>query len=553
MGALSPAVAHEGHDHGAPPPVLTIPAAPRGEASSEAFEVVAVARDGEIAVSLDRFASNEPITDAAIEVETPLGSETMQAGTDGFYRLPAPWSLGPGRKDLILTVTHGDVVDVLPVTIEVPPAAAPPPAPAMGSWLISTAFADNVRSRIAANDPVVLAAAVGGFVLGIVLMALFGRRRRHAVSVLTCLAVLTAFHGESRAQVGQDHGPGPLAATAVTALPRSRDLAQRQPDGSVFVPKPTQRILAIRTMLSETARHRRSIELPGRIIPDPSASGYVQAATGGRLTPPPGGFLRLGTAVRPGDLLAYVTPPFQAVDRSDMRQRQGELDQQISVVERRIARFETLVRTGAATQVQLDEAVIELRGLRDRRAALDQAGRDPEALIAPVAGVIAEASAIVGQMVQPNTVVFHIVDPARLWVEALSYDALAPGPSASDRTSAGRDIALSFQGSGLADRNQSVPIHFAIEGLEAGHRLGQFVTVIAPIAEEAEGVAVPRAAVIRAANGQDIVYLHTAAERFEAREVRTAPLDSKRVLIVAGVTRGQRVVTQGAELLDQVR
>ena len=80
------------------------------------------------------------------------------------------------------------------------------------------------------------------------------------------------------------------------------------------------------------ASHPRTIELPGRIIPDPNASGYVQASVGGRLSPPPGGFPRLGTPVRQGDVLAYVTPPMQAIDVSDMRQRQGELDQQISIV-----------------------------------------------------------------------------------------------------------------------------------------------------------------------------------------------------------------------------
>jgi cobalt-zinc-cadmium efflux system membrane fusion protein len=549
LGSFASADAHEGHDHGAPQPVLTVPAAPRGEASSEHFEVVAVARDAEIIVGVDRFATNEPVTDAAIEVETPDGSASLTVGPDGFYRLSAPWASSPGRKDMIVTVTLGDVVDVLPITIEVP-APPPPAAPTFSSWLISPAFAQDVRARIASHDPAVLGALAGGFLLGALFMAVLGRRRRKVAALLGALVLSLSANGELRAHEGHDHGPGPTVSTTTA---RARDLAQRQADGSVFVPKPTQRILAIRTLIAEPTRHRRSIELPGRVIPDPSASGYVQAAAGGRLTPPSGGFPRLGMQVRQGDVLAYVTPPLQAVDRSDMRQRQGELDQQIAVVERRIARFETLVRTGATTQVQLDEARIELRGLRDRRGALDQARREPEPLVAPVSGVIAEASAIVGQMVQPNTVVFHIVDPARLWVEALSYDVLAAGPSASGRTSAGRDIALTLQGSGLADRNQSIPVHFAIEGDASGHRLGQFVTVLAPIADEAEGMAVPRAAVIRASNGQDVVYLHTAAERFEAREVRTVPLDGQRVLVLAGIERGQRVVTQGAELLDQVR
>ena len=54
--------------------------------------------------------------------------------------------------------------------------------------------------------------------------------------------------------------------------------------------------------------------------------------------------------MKAGDVLAFVTPPFQAIDVSDMRQKAGELDQQISIVERRIARYETLAKTGAVTK-----------------------------------------------------------------------------------------------------------------------------------------------------------------------------------------------------------
>jgi hypothetical protein len=59
--------------------------------------------------------------------------------------------------------------------------------------------------------------------------------------------------------------------------------------------------------------------------------------------------------------------------------------------------------------------------------------------------------------------------------------------------------------------------------------------------------------VVRATNGQNIVYEHVAAERFAPRAVRVEPLDGERVLVAAGLSPTARVVTQGAELLDQVR
>jgi cobalt-zinc-cadmium efflux system membrane fusion protein len=201
---------------------------------------------------------------------------------------------------------------------------------------------------------------------------------------------------------------------------------------------------------------RRTVELPGRIVPDPSASGVVQSSVGGRLSPPESGtFPRLGTRVRKGEVLAYVTPPVQAVDASDMRQRQGELDQQIAVTERRVERYRKLAPGGAVSQVQLEDAQAELKGLLDRRAALDTIRQQPEALKAPVDGVIAEATAVAGQMASPGVQVFQIVDPTRLWVEALSFDALTGGQHATARLADGRMLRLAYMGAGLADRSQA--------------------------------------------------------------------------------------------------
>jgi RND family efflux transporter MFP subunit len=372
--------------------------------------------------------------------------------------------------------------------------------------------------------------------------------RRKPIPAVALLAILVALAGTAaHAHEGDYH------AAASRAMAGARDLAQRLADGSLFVPKPTQRLLAVRTDIAASGVHRRTIELPGRIIPDPNASGYVQASAGGRLSAPLAGFPRLGTRVNKGDVLAYVTPPVQTVDVSDMRQRQGELDQQISIVERRIARFEPLAQKGVVSLVQLDEARLELQGLKDRRSALDRVRAEPEALAAPVAGVIAEINAVAGQMAQPSAVLFQIMEPTRLWVEALSFDTLTGDQSAIAKTSTGRILPLGYQGAGFADRNQAVPVHFRIEGDVSGLRAGQFVTVLSATQEEKRGIAVPRASVVRSQNGQDLVFEHSSAERFEPRSVRLEPLDGDRVLVVSGLNEGVRIVTQGAELLDQVR
>jgi RND family efflux transporter MFP subunit len=521
--------AHEG-DHGSQAPAAPVSVSPRGEAHSDKFELVAVAAREALVLYLDDFRSNAPIDGAKLEIETPDGPKTASALGNGVYRLEAPFLKGGGHIDLIVTVTSGDDSDILPVSIDIPELQTANGNPA-SKW-----FEPLTHSPWSAG--------LAGFALGGALVWTLRRRRDAVAAMLIGAAFLVA----DAAKAHEGHGDEPKPAQA-----GSDQRALREADGSVFVPKAVQRIFGLRTILTEAGSFVSSVELPGRVIPDPSASGYVQTAVGGILTPPPGGFPRLGTPVNKGEVLAYVTPPLQAIDVSDMRQKQGELDQQISIVQRRLARYESLVASGAVARTQVEDTKLELEGLRDRRTALDTMRREPVPLVAPVSGVIAEGTPVTGQIAQSNAVVFHIVTPGRLWIEALSFDAIAGSGRASAKTGNGTPLKLEFRGSGLADRSQSIPVHFSIEGDSKGLRAGQFVTVFTETGETRSGIAVPRNAVVRAANGQDFVFEHTSAERFEPRAVRTQPLDAERVIVAAGLEPGGRVVVQGAELLDHVR
>jgi cobalt-zinc-cadmium efflux system membrane fusion protein len=527
-------LAHEGHDHEAAPAAPAQTGAPRLEASSGSFELVGVAQNGGLTIWLDRFETNEPVSDATVDVETPDGSQTATAQPDGTFRLPASWIGKPGSYDLIFTVTAGGDIDILTATLKVSQPTT------------STAASASPASTFDSTSLAV--AGVTGLILGVFLS--MGLRRRPLIwAPVMGLLVLVAF-GAVRlfAHEGHDDGDQQTAAPAAAGH-RAQVLA----DGSVFLPKPTQRVLSLRTNLGREDKFAKRAELQGRVIPDPNGSGLVQAAAAGRLAPPPGGFPRLGAKVKSGDVLAFVSTPFLAIDQSTMRQQQGDLDQQISIVERRIARYETLAKSGAVAQVTLDEARLELEGLRNKRMSLDKAKREPEALRAPVDGVIASANAVAGQVVDANTIVFQIVDPNRFFVEALSFEAPRPGVAASGRTSDGGELKLSFVGGGLADRNQALPVQFAVEHAAAPLRLGQFVTVYAETSDGMAGLAAPRASVVRRSNGENVVYTHDGAERFVARIVRTRPLDADRILIVAGLEPGKRIVTQAAELLNQVR
>lgn len=533
-----PSHAHEGHDHGAPATPVSATIAPRADASSSDFELVAVARGEELTVYLDTFKGNRPVGRATMEIDAPGGILQPQEIGRGVYATRAAFLNKPGSYDLAFTINADGLVDVLTATLRIPDTTVAAARPSgLFTFGVGPAVAEEIRQRLPGAELPAALWIIVGFLAGAVAMFVVGRWRRTTLMLLLLALPMVA--------------PPPAHAYETAPNVAARDISQRFADGALFVPKSTQRILDIATTFTEVKSYRRALELPGRVIADPNGSGLVQASVGGRLVPPPGGFKPLGTPVKTGDVLAYVHPPLGAADATSQQLQGRELEQQISIVARRVERLRAIERVIARSQ--LEDAELELKGLNSRRANLERANREPEPLIAPVDGVIAAANAIAGQMAEPNAVIFQIVNPTRLWVEALSFEPQTTNGAAQGLFADGRKLALAFAGAGLADRNQSIPIHFAITSPTNGLRAGQLLTVLAETLDERAGIALPREAILRGSNGQALVFQHTNAERFVPREVRIEQLDAERVLVLAGVEPGKRIVTNGAELLNQIR
>lgn len=540
-------LAHEGHVHGdeAPPP--QVQTAPRITAASPMFELVGVVGNGAITVYLDRFDTNAPVVGAVIDVETPDGPVGAVAQGD-TYRIEAPWAAAPGTYELLFTVVADADIDFLTGTLTIPePVVIVQKVSTTEAAVqrISNVISHAVLARLRALDVAVIAIGGLGFLGGLMVMALW-RRKVLAAGIVTTVLVLVVGTSVAMAETT------PTTAGSTSGTPVIRDVAQRLPDGRVFAPKATQRILAILTMAAVEAEHRRGIEMPGRVIPDPNTSGFVQTAIGGRLLAPQGGFPVIGAQVAAGDVLAYVEPSLSAADLSAIRQSKAELDQEISLEEREVARLAQLLASGTVSKTQMEGAELTLQGLRNRRASIDTLRMEPEALLAPVSGIVSKANAAPGLIAETNTEVFHIIDPAKLLVEALSFGGAPVAGAASVMAANGGAVGLVFAGAGFAEDGQARQVLFNI--LDANRlAVGERVTVIAETAAAQTGIVLPRDAVIRGPNGGDLVYVHVAPELFEPRIVRTEPLDGGRVLVVAGVLSGDRVVTVGAELLNQLR
>ncbi|MFO0482096.1 MAG: efflux RND transporter periplasmic adaptor subunit [bacterium] len=498
---------------------------PRVEAASTDVELLGIVEGSRLVVHVDRFATNEPIDGAKLSLERNGTSFDGKPIGEGVYLFELPWLSTPGSHELLFTLVAGDLSDLLIGTLEIP--------------------GPDARAGTGAGSvPVPLLSALAAL-LALALIIRSARRRRQsgalaALLLAGCAMVLP----EGPAQA---HESAPAPATGSPKQP------SRLPDASVFVPMPAQRAIGLRTQLTRMSTAPVSMELTGTVVADPRASGLVQAPVSGRIEPGPDGLPHAGQRVARGTVLAWLVPTVGVVERSARQAELADLDARIEIARARSERYQQL--TGSIPQRDIDAARTEAAALVQRRSAMASGLSSRIALVAPVSGLVSTADAASGQVVDARDLLFRIVDPGRLMVEALGYDAsLATGiTGGSALTADGRAIALVWVGAAGQLREQALPLLFRVGAGAPALVVGERLRVIAATRDMRTGIVLPAASLVRAANGEPVVWVQSSAERFMPTRVTAQVLDADRIVVSAGLQPEQRVVTASASLLAQIR
>jgi membrane fusion protein, heavy metal efflux system len=383
-----PLLAGPGHDHGAEAAgsAEAAPAAPRFEAANDAYEVVGRVEGDELRLWLDRWATNEPVTAAGLTVTIGQRQVDAKAEADGTYLVELPEADTEGTYPVLVAVSGDETPTIL-----------------AGQLVISDEHAHAAEGGLMLN--------IGLWAGGGALLLLAGgglwlvRRRRGAVvaaglAVTLGLGAIALAPENATAGPGHDHG-GEEAAPAATG-----DQAVRLPDGDILAPKPMQRLINLRTMVTEGGPQSAAIMLTGQVIADPNASGVVQSQIGGRVS---GRLPTLGQDVSQGQALATVTPAFDPAGTAGIVESQGQVAQDLALARQRVARL----ASGGASEVDAElagararanggataEARAELTAARqrlDRLQRLDGVvpAREIEAARADVRGIEARISAL---------------------------------------------------------------------------------------------------------------------------------------------------------------
>lgn len=485
--ALSSAQAGPGgpdHSHGPEQPAAASKQSPRLIAVSENHQLVGILRNGEVTFYLDRQQDNAPVEGATLTLDIGGTSHTASPQADGSFRLPAS-ALGAGPEAEVIATIAGPIDDLLIGTIRFGQQAAASAAHHEHGFSAFLHRRISMEAGLIGGTLAAVAALLVGFMIG-----RRGRGAALAVAALVGLAMMDSRPAQA-GPGGPDHSHGPETATA-----EDGDAPRRRADGLIFVPKPTQRLLELRTRKVEIEQASATISLPGRVVAHPAARAVAQAETGGRVSAAGPDWPLRGQRVQAGDALALVTSPMAA--------------------------------NGAAG--------------------------GGWTLRAPLEGVLTAVNAVQGQLVAQGDTLFEIVDPARVRIEVDLFRPVSLGPNTQATIEARGAPAVAVSFKGLAPASVDRPATAVFEAVDAsGLEIGRRVHVVASTSQTIKGVILPRDAVVLAQNGLPVVFRHAEPELFEPRIVRVEPLDATRVVIVAGVEAGEQILVRGALLVNQIR
>ncbi len=555
------AFAGPGHDHGPEPAAKAAPAVPRLVAQGSDLELVATAKDHTLTIYLDRIATNEPVDGAKIEVMGDgIAPVVAKAIGDGTYEIEGEWIDEPGSKALTFVVTANESADLLAGVLVI----------------ASTQAEEHGAAAFALNWPVLLVAAglmaLAGFFVAFAFRpvrlpaddaapseehevrrfppARMVRNARNTAEILLVAGILaTAWPGQPFAHEGHDHGDEGAAAQPVGTAPA------KLPTGEVFLPKTSQRLLNVRTVPAAVEKAQRGTELVGTVIADPAFEGRVQAPMDGQIELAGGDVSFVGKTVTAGDVLALLAPAMPVYERGTLQQVTADVEGKLRIAEQKLARL-TRISGDYIPQREIDDTRTEIESLREQKRVLEPKAAERMQLKAPVSGIISVATVRAGQVVSARDTLFEIVDPKRIWIEAIGITGRDDDGAVSSATAVdaeGHKIPLTYIGRAPALRQQALPMLFKVDEPHASLGIGGTVKVLIQHGEPAEGIIVPAASVVRAGNGLSQVWIKVAPERFAPKPVRTTPLDGDRVVVTHGLAAGDRVVVEASELINQVR
>jgi len=299
--------------------------------------------------------------------------------------------------------------------------------------------------------------------------------------------------------------------------------------------------------------------LPGRLAFRTDAMAAVGSPFTGRV---------LSIEVRPGQAVKAGAPlvVLQSADTADVRAAYQQAQARLALAQDALRRQNDMMARGIGIEVERYSAEVALREAtsendRARQSAAMAGKGTGERLVlrSPSVGVVLAIRTQPGAVVAPGgDALVDIGDPKRLWVVADAPErelaGIAPGGAAQVRipgVDATLEASIDSIGNAIDPEQRRMPVYLTFKDNQANTMLsaGMYAQVRVQDSQQ-RPLSVATAAVLIKNGAQRQVFLQREDGNYEPRIVRTGISRAGRVEILEGLTAGDKVVVQGALLLD---
>ena len=262
-----------------------------------------------------------------------------------------------------------------------------------------------------------------------------------------------------------------------------------------------------------------------------------------------------GLPVRSGQALFSVSGGDIAVDNIDAAIRTARAEQNAAKAE--FDRTSELIKDKLITQGEFQQARLRYQQSQIAFTNLSRSyGAGGKTAVAPSSGFIKELLVTEGQYVTAGQPLAILTKNRRLVLRAdvslkdadrmglikqANFTIIQNKQTYSTQELNGRLISVAKT---TGNNTPYIPVHFEIDS-KSGIIPGSFAQVYLQTKPIYNALAIPETALIEE-QGMFYVYVQTAGESFQKREVKTGASDGKSIQILSGITAGERVVDKGA-------
>lgn len=282
---------------------------------------------------------------------------------------------------------------------------------------------------------------------------------------------------------------------------------------------PTEIVRQIRqseTVTIEPTTLSETVKVTGTLVPSQRSDVASQAS--GRVMAV---LVRPGDPVNEGDVLAQIDRATLELQLNQQMATASATRAQLVSSQQQLERTEQLATQGNASPSTLEQARSATAALQAQLDALDTAVQSAELALAnatvkaPLTGIVSSRSVEPGQTIQAGTTLFSVVN-----LDEMQFDAAA-SVNSSARVTAGQAALVSVTGldgqefAGQVSRvnpvaisgTRTVPIYIDLDNAGGNLRGGMFATGYITVAQQADAMAIPAAALREDAEGQYVLKL----------------------------------------------